>query len=191
MGLHVKIGYARVSTDDQNLDLQLIALKKAGCDHIFTDYGISGQGFDRPGLSKATSVLTPGDTLVVWRLDRLGRSLPKLIQLVEDIGNRNAQFSSLTENIDTSSSGGRLIFHIMGALAEFERTLISERTRAGMDAARLRGIHVGRRPSLGPSDVIAAQHALATGEHAETVAQRFSVTSRTLRRHLKNMSKID
>lgn len=183
---HSKVGYARVSTEDQNLDLQLIALKKAGCDHIFTDYGISGKGFDRPGLRKATDALKSGDTLVVWRLDRLGRSLPKLIHLVEEIGKRGAQFSSLNENIDTSSSGGRLIFHIMGALAEFERTLISERTRAGMDAARERGVHVGRRPALGPTDIISARCALATGEDADTVAQRFSVTSRTLRRHLKN-----
>jgi len=185
----MKIGYARVSTEDQNLDLQLIALKSAGCDHVFADYGVSGKGFDRPGLQNAIDALNSGDVLIVWRLDRLGRSLPKLIQFVEDVGLRGAQFQSLNENIDTSSSGGRLIFHIMGALAEFERTLISERTRAGMSAARLRGVHVGRRSSLDPQKVLEAQIAIESGEDAAEVARRYCVTSRTLRRHLKTVSK--
>ena len=123
----MRIGYARVSTEDQHLDLQRDALKRAGCTKIFADYGVSGKGFNRPGLMKALSELEPGGMLVVWRLDRLGRSLPKLINFVDELGQREAQFCSLTENIDTSTSGGRLIFHIMGALAEFERNLISER----------------------------------------------------------------
>ena len=144
----MRIGYARVSTEDQHLDLQRDALKRAGCTKIFADYGVSGKGFNRPGLMKALSELEPGGMLVVWRLDRLGRSLPKLINFVDELGQREAQFCSLTENIDTSTSGGRLIFHIMGALAEFERNLISERTKAGMEAARNRGIHLGRKPAL-------------------------------------------
>ena len=112
----MKIGYARVSTEDQNMNLQIDALRAAGCVHIFTDFGVSGKGFDRPGLKEALNTVSTGGSLVVWRLDRLGRSLPKLIELVDDLGKRGAEFQSLTEHIDTSSSGGRLVFHIIGAL---------------------------------------------------------------------------
>lgn len=179
-----KIGYARVSTDDQNLDLQMIALREAGCHQIFTDLGVSGKGFERPGLMDAIAALGCGDTLIVWRLDRLGRSLPKLIHLVDDIGSIGAQFMSLTEHIDTSSSGGRLIFHIMGALAEFERALISERTIAGMNAARDRGVHVGRPPSLEPTDIWLARRELEQGANYKTVAAKLNVTPRTLRKYV-------
>lgn len=140
----MKVGYARVSTDDQKVDLQRHALEKAGCDEIFVDHGISGEKADRAGLQKAINALRPGDMLVVWRLDRLGRSLINLVVLVNSLGTRGIKFRSLTESIDTGSFGGRLVFHLMAALAEFERSLISERTKAGMAAAKLRGKHAGR-----------------------------------------------
>lgn len=131
------VGYARVSTVEQSLDLQIAALKTAGCTDIFTDQGLSGADFQRPGLKKALHHLKSGDMLVVWRLDRLGRSLVDLIQTVNGLSKRGCEFRSLTESIDTSSSGGRLVFHMMGAMAEFERAIISERTKAGMEAARI------------------------------------------------------
>jgi DNA invertase Pin-like site-specific DNA recombinase len=180
----MKIGYARVSTEDQSLDLQIFALRRAGCDRIFTDYGVSGKMMNRPGLNDALKSLKTGGTLVVWRLDRLGRSLPSLITLVENLGRRHIEFHSLTENIDTTSSGGKLLFHIMGALAEFERSLISERTRAGMEAARLKGKHLGRRPALSTEDISNARLELERGKTHEALAALFGVSTRTLRRHL-------
>jgi DNA invertase Pin-like site-specific DNA recombinase len=132
------IGYARISTDEQTLNLQLDALKAAGCYQIFTDR-VSGAKAERPGLTNALGHLRQGDTLVVWRLDRLGRSLPHLIETVTALADRGVGFKSLTESIDTTNTGGRLIFHIFGALAEFERDLIRERTQAGLKAARARG----------------------------------------------------
>ena len=141
------IGYARVSKHEQNLDLQLDELKKAGCDKIFTDK-VSGVKTARPGLDEALAYLRSGDSLVVWRLDRLGRSLKHLIETITDLSNRNIGFLSTTENIDTTTSGGKLIFHIFGALAEFERNLIKERTQAGLEAARARGKRGGRPKSL-------------------------------------------
>ncbi|MBA8820895.1 DNA invertase Pin-like site-specific DNA recombinase [Ochrobactrum sp. P6BSIII] len=146
----LKIGYARVSTDVQRMDLQLDALKNAGCDFIFTDHGISGATVERPGLRQAMDMLQAGDTLIVWRLDRLGRSLVNLVEHVSSLGKQGVEFRSLTESIDTSSSGGKLLFHMIAALAEFERSLISERTRAGMAAAKLRGKHVGRPRRIKP-----------------------------------------
>lgn len=147
----MKIGYARVSTDVQRMDLQMDALRQAGCDHIFTDQGISGASTERPGLKQAMDMLQKGDTLVVWRLDRLGRSLVNLVELVSSLGRQGIEFRSLTESIDTSSPGGKLLFHMIAALAEFERSLISERTKAGMAAAKLRGKHVGRPPRIKPT----------------------------------------
>ncbi len=138
------VGYARVSTTEQTLDLQFDALKKAGCSKIFTDTA-SGAKTERKGLDEALSYVREGDTLVVWRLDRLGRSLTHLIETVSQLDNRKIGFKSLTEQIDTTTSGGKLIFHIFGALAEFERNLIRERTNAGLQAARARG-RVGGRP---------------------------------------------
>ncbi len=140
----MKVGYARVSTDCQKMDLQLDALRQAGCDQIFADHGISGASNERPGLQQAMDMLQKGDTLIVWRLDRLGRSLVQLVEHVSGLGRQGIEFKSLTESIDTSSSGGKLLFHMIAALAEFERSLISERTKAGMAAAKLRGKHVGR-----------------------------------------------
>jgi len=138
------IGYARVSTSDQNLDLQTDALKNAGCDEIFTDVA-SGAKTEREGLSKALNYIRKGDIMVVWKLDRLGRSIQHLIQTVQDLETNGIGFRSLQENIDTNTSGGRLIFHVFGALAEFERNLIRECTMAGLKAARARG-RVGGRP---------------------------------------------
>ncbi|WP_137131091.1 recombinase family protein [Rhizobium sp. FY34] len=181
----MKIGYARVSTEDQCLDLQMIALKEAGCIRIFSDHGISGKVLDRPGLKLAIEAVKPGDKLLVWRLDRLGRSLRHLIQLVDELGRRGVEFHSLTENIDTSSSSGRLIFHIMGALAEFERNLISERTRAGMAAARKRGVHLGRRSSIGLSEVLHLRNAYSAGMEMAQLTSRYGVSERTLRRYLQ------
>lgn len=149
----LKIGYARVSTDVQHMDLQMDALKRAGCDHIFTDHGISGSSAERPGLQQAMKMLQKGDTLIVWRLDRLGRSLVNLVEYVSNLGKQDVEFRSLTESIDTSSSGGKLLFHMIAALAEFERSLISERTKAGMAAAKLRGKHVGRPRRIKPIQV--------------------------------------
>lgn len=139
------IGYARVSTDEQNPALQFDALNKAGCQRIFSD-SASGATASRPALEHALSSLKFGDTLVVWKLDRLGRSLSHLMDLVEELERRGVAFRSLSEAIDTSTASGRLLFHVMGALAEFERALISERTRAGMAAARARGAAIGRPP---------------------------------------------
>ncbi|MDY6895655.1 MAG: recombinase family protein [Thermotogota bacterium] len=138
------IGYARKSTYEQNINLQKDALKNSGCEKIFTDQ-ITGSKADRPGLTKALNMLRRGDTLVVWRLDRLGRSLKHLIEIVENLEEKKIGFKSLQESIDTTTSGGRLIFHIFGALAEFERHLIKERTYAGLNAARARG-RLGGRP---------------------------------------------
>lgn len=127
---------------------------------------------------------------VVWRLDRLGRSLPKLIDFIDQLGKQNIAFLSLTENIDTKSSGGRLIFHIMGALAEFERTLISERTKAGMEAARMKGTHLGRQPSMSTTDVQQALRAMNAGEDIDAIARQYDISTRTLRRHITKMNAI-
>jgi DNA invertase Pin-like site-specific DNA recombinase len=137
------IGYARVSTHDQTLTLQQDALQQAGCTKLFTDTA-SGAKAERKGLEEALNYVRKGDTLVVWRLDRLGRSLPHLITTMTSLEERGIGFKSLTENIDTTTSGGKLIFHIFGALAEFERNLIKERTTAGLTAARARGRKGGR-----------------------------------------------
>jgi DNA invertase Pin-like site-specific DNA recombinase len=181
------IGYARVSTDEQKLDLQLKALENVKCDKIFTDHGRSGLDFGRAGLEKALKKLKSGDTLVVWRLDRLGRSLPALVTLMDQLGKRGVNFQSLTENINTTSSGGRLMFHMMAALAEFERSLISERTRAGLSAARARGCTLGRPKSLSPDQVADAFEAIR-GEKTQMqdVAEELGVSVRTLRRSLRN-----
>ncbi|KTT73843.1 recombinase family protein [Sphingomonas sanguinis] len=179
------IGYARVSTDEQKLDLQMQALDTAGCDRIFTDHGQSGANFSRDGLEAALRHLTAGDTLVVWRLDRLGRSLSGLVGLMDDLGTREIHFRSVTESIDTSSSGGRLMFHMMAALAEFERSLISERTRAGMAAAKAKGKHVGRPKALTEDQVEQAARAVRSGRDSiGNVAARLDVSSRTISRRI-------
>ncbi|MBW8300535.1 MAG: recombinase family protein [Hydrogenophaga sp.] len=184
----MKIGYARVSRDDQNLDLQISALRDKNCSRIFTDLGQSGASFQRAGLLNALKSLSSGDTLVVWRLDRLGRSLFKLIELVDLLGRQNVEFQSLCENIDTATSGGRLMFHMMGALAEFERSLISERTCAGLYAARRRGKKLGRPLSLEQYQVAEAYCAVARGKATlKDVAQSLNVSERTLRRRMREL----
>jgi DNA invertase Pin-like site-specific DNA recombinase len=150
------IGYARVSTTDQTLHLQQDALKQAGCSKIFTDTA-SGAKAERKGLEDALSYVRTGDILVVWRLDRLGRSLQHLIDTIAELQTRSIGFRSLTEQIDTTTSGGKLIFHILGALAEFERDLIRERTQAGLQAARARGNFGGRPKTLSPKKIAMLQ----------------------------------
>ncbi len=180
------VGYARVSTQDQKPELQLDALRKAGCERIFSDKA-SGAQRDRPELSAALSYMRDGagDVLVVWKLDRLARSLKQLIETVEDLGTRGIGFRSLTEAIDTTSAGGRLTFHIFGAMAEFERSIIRERTRAGLDAARARGRKGGRPPALSKKDVAAARAMLSDPDITmEDVAVRMKVAPSTLYRHL-------
>ena len=181
----MKIGYARVSTDEQHLDLQLDALIAAGCDQIFTDRGTSGVQIERNGLRQALSIVGYGDTLVVWRLDRLGRSLGFLIELIENLGNNGAGFKSLTDGIDTTTTSGKFVFHIMGALAEFERSLIADRTKAGMAAAKQRGKHIGRPRKLTPHQVKHARLLLASGQETRAgVAALLAVDVATLRRAL-------
>src|SRR4051794_38726481 len=154
------IGYARVSTGDQTLDLQTDALNAAGCDRVFTDI-LSGVKAERPGLAEAIDYVRAGDTLVVWRLDRLGRSLPHLIETVTQLETKGIGFRSLTEQIDTTTPGGKLIFHIFGSLAEFERDLIRERTHAGLASARARGRVGGRPKKLTEKQLALAKHLYA------------------------------
>jgi DNA invertase Pin-like site-specific DNA recombinase len=181
-----KIGYARVSTNEQHLDLQLKALEVSGCHQVFTDQGISDSTFDRPGLAEALDAVKTGDMFVVWRLDRLGRSLIDLINAINDLGTRGVEFRSLSEAIDTSTSGGRLTFHIMAAMAEFERAIISERTKAGMSAARSRGSFIGRPPALTQQQVLEAQETLSTEKVSlDVLAERYNVHPRTLARGIK------
>ena len=153
------VGYARVSTAEQTLALQEDALRAAGCEKICTDT-ISGARVERPGLTEILAYLRPGDVLAVWRLDRLGRSLPTLIATLHGLEGRGIGFRSLTEQLDTTTSGGKLIFHVFGALAEFERDLIRERTRSGLAAARARGRQGGRPKKLGTPTKVALAQAL-------------------------------
>lgn len=180
------LGYARVSTADQNPDLQLDALRDAGCDRIFIDYA-SGAKMSRPELERALEQLRRGDTLVVWKLDRLGRSLPHLVETIKDLAERDVGFSSLQDPVDTTTSGGRLVFHIFAALAEFERDLIRERTHAGLAAARARGRVGGRKRALTPAQVEMARELLADRDRdVTTVAASFNVSRATLYRALKS-----
>jgi DNA invertase Pin-like site-specific DNA recombinase len=145
----VLIGYARISTTDQNLDLQIDALEKAGCDKIFRDT-VGGANAERPGLAQAMTFMREGDVFVVWKLDRLGRSLRDLIDIISALRQRGIGFRVMQESIDTTTPAGELIFHIFGALAEFERALIRQRTQAGLQAARARGRKGGRPKKLNP-----------------------------------------
>lgn len=182
-----RIGYARVSTHDQKLDLQRDALRAAGCSTIFEDQ-TSGTRTKRTGLEQALDQLGAGVVLVVWRLDRLGRSLSHLVEVLKLIESKGAGFVSLTEAIDTTSAGGRLVFHMMGALAEFERSLIVERTQAGLEAAKSRGVQLGRRKKLTGKQVEHARALLSSGESGHNVAQSLGVGRATLYRALGPMS---
>lgn len=179
-------GYARVSTTEQNMDLQLAALNAAGCARVLTDEGFSGANFSRPGLNEVLRVLRNGDILTVWRLDRLGRSLFELLKLVRDLNERGVEFRSLSESLDTSTSGGRLLLHVLASMAEFERSLISERTRAGMAAARARGSRIGRRPAMTAEQLIAARAAIDIDHRSVAdVAGEYRIHPRTLGRLLR------
>jgi DNA invertase Pin-like site-specific DNA recombinase len=185
----MQIGYARVSTDEQTLNLQLDALKAADCAQIFTDR-VSGTRAERPGLTNALGHLRDGDTVVVWRLDRLGRSLPHLIETVTGLADRGVGFKSLTEAIDTTNTGGRLIFHIFGALAEFERDLIRERTQAGLRAARARGRKGGhpRVKSLAdPKQLALAKRLYAAKDTTvDELCRMFKVSRATFYRYMND-----
>lgn len=180
----MKYGYARVSTHDQKADLQIAALKSAGCEHIFTDTA-SGSASKRPELTRCLESLRAGDTLVVWKLDRLGRSLSHLVEVLAGLQGKGIAFLSLTEAIDTESAAGRLLGHMLAALAEFERTLIVERTQAGLKAAKKRGVKLGRRPSLSDDQRKHARELLDRGESPATVAKLLNVCRATLYNSLK------
>ncbi|EJW10919.1 Resolvase [Rhodovulum sp. PH10] len=178
------IGYARVSTIDQNLALQRDALTEAGCEQIFTEQ-LSGAVTDRPELAAALQFARKGDTLVVWKLDRLARSVKQLIETVEKLRARGIGFRSLTEAIDTTTAQGRLVFHMFSALAEFERSLIRERTQAGLTAAKRVGRTGGRPPKLTADDIEAAKAMLANPDIGVTqIAHRLGVSPATLYRHI-------
>ncbi|WP_374732725.1 recombinase family protein [Klebsiella variicola] len=173
------IGYARVSTGDQNLDLQKNALIRAECELVFEDMA-SGKNARRPGLKRALRRLRAGDVLVVWKLDRLGRSVRDLITLVSELQARGVNFRSLTDSIDTSTPAGRFFFHVMSALAEMERELIVERTRAGLAVARAKGRIGGRRPKLTPEQWAQAGRLIANGVHRKQVSIIYDVAVCTL-----------
>ena len=164
------IGYARTSTEDQLLDLQLDALRAAGTERILTDQA-SGARRDRPGLTSTLAMLAPGDTLVVWRLDRLGRSLAHLSDTVHDLNRRGIGFRSLSEAIDTSTAAGRLVLHMLGAFAEFERDLSRERINAGIAAARQRGRHLGRLPALSGDQIALVRRLSTEGSSLRSIAR--------------------
>ena len=178
------IGYARVSTAEQDTALQTDALRKAGCDKIFEDTA-SGAKAERPGLAAALAYVREGDTLVVWRLDRLGRSLPHLIETIGALQARGVGFRSLSEAIDTTTSGGRLIFHVFAALGQFERDLIRERTRAGLRAAAARGRKGGRKPVVTAEKLQRAREYLANGLNVREAAARLKVGKTALYAALK------
>ena len=178
--MNQRIGYARVSTDDQNLHLQRDALEKAGCQVIYEDKA-SGKNTERPELEACLKALRSGDTLVVWRLDRLGRSLGDLVKLVTTLEEQKIGFESLQEKIETTSASGKLVFHVFAALAEFERNLISERTRAGLKAARARGRLGGRKPKLKQKDIREIKALLKDPNiPVSDIAKRFGVSRTTI-----------
>ncbi len=181
----MKYGYARVSTDEQNPALQLAALKKAGCRQVFKDEGISGATTKRPALRRCLDTLKTGDTLIVWKLDRLGRSLRDLIHMLDDLRERGVRFQSLTEAIDTTTPTGRAMWQMIGVLAELERSLITERTRAGVKAAQSRGVKFGRKPKLTSQQIAHARKLVDGGEAVPEVARLLRVDRATVYRALQ------
>ena len=178
--MNQRIGYARVSTDDQHLDLQRDALTQAGCSVIYAE-AASGKTATRPELEQCRKALRAGDTIVVWRLDRLGRSLPDLVRIVADLELRGIGFESLTEKIETGTAAGKLVFHVFAALSEFERSLIRERTQAGLAAARARGRSGGRKPKLDDKQVREIKALLRDPDiQVADVARRYGVSRTTL-----------
>jgi DNA invertase Pin-like site-specific DNA recombinase len=180
----MKYGYARVSTDDQNTAMQLTALKNAGCKKIFKDEGLSGATAKRPALTRCLKKLKKGDTLIVWKLDRLGRSLRDLITMLDDLRGSGVKFHSLTEAIDSATPTGRAMWQMIGVLAELERSLIVERTQAGMKEARRRGVQFGRKKKLTPAQIDKARKLIDAGERVEDVAAVWNVGRTTLYRAL-------
>ena len=178
------VGYARVSTQDQSLELQLDALRVAGCEQVFSEK-ITGKSRERPELTTCLKMLRKEDVLVVWKLDRLARSLKDLVELINELESRQIGFRSLTEAIDTTTAGGRLVFHIFGALAEFEHNLIRERTIAGLAAARARGRKGGRKPSMSSADTRKDAAMLKDDKITKKeVAEHFGVSRLTLNKSL-------
>lgn len=181
-----KLGYARVSTKDQKLRMQLDALNAIGCDPIFKDHGVSGAKAERPGLDKMLKALRPGDTVVVFKLDRLGRSVLNLSDLLVRFQREGIDFCSMSEGINTTSSSGKLVFHIFSAVAEFHRDLIIENTIAGIEAAKKRGTHIGRPYALNPDQVVGAHKMICQRRTSvEEAASKFDVSPITLKRSLK------
>ena len=181
----MKYGYARVSTDDQSPALQLTALKRAGCKTIFKDEGLSGATTKRPDLTRCLKALEPGDTLTVWKLDRLGRSLRDLITMLDDLRARGVKFRSLTEAIDTETPTGRAMWQMIGVLAELEKSLISERTRAGVKYAQRRGVKFGRKPKLTAKQTVHARKLIGQNERPADVAALLNVSRATLYRAMR------
>jgi DNA invertase Pin-like site-specific DNA recombinase len=175
------VGYARVSTQDQNLELQLAALKKVGCKKFYQDQ-ISGTKNNRPGLQLALEVLRKGDTFVVWKLDRLGRSVKGLVDLINQLHQKEIHFKSITDNVDTSTPSGRFFFHIMASLAQMERELVAERTRAGLAVAKAQGRVGGRKRKMTKSKIESAKKLLASGMLPKDVARNLSISIPTLYR---------
>ena len=175
------VGYARVSTQDQNLELQLDALKKIGCKKFYQDQ-ISDRKSNRPGLQLALEVLRKGDTLVVWKLDRLGRTVKGLVELVNKLHQNDVHFKSITDNVDTSTPSGRFFFHIMASLAQMERELVAERTRAGLAAEKVQGRIGGRKRKMTKSKIESAKKLLASGTLPKDVAQNLGASIPTLYR---------
>ena len=180
----MRIAYARVSTSDQSLDLQIDALKKEGYDRLFQDHGVSGIAKERPVLNEALAMLDEGDTFIVWRLDRIARSMQELTDIVWSLHNRGIRFVSLSEHIDVSSAVGELILHVLGAVAHFERALIVERTKAGMDAARQRGVQFGRKPILDEEAIAQALKMIRHGSSISETARELGIGRSTLYRYV-------
>ena len=181
----MRIGYARVSTDDQSLNLQLDALKAAGCTRIFTDK-LSGKSRKRPGLDKALAALTRDNQLVVWRLDRLGRNFRDLVDIADELRERGTHLIALSEGIDTSSNVGEIIFRLMSVFSDFERNLIVERTRAGLAAAKSRGVRLGRQSTITARQLRNAKALRQSGMSVTAIAKRISVGRSTLYRHMRD-----
>lgn len=177
------VGYARVSTIDQNLELQIVALQEAGCEKIYQDQ-ISGTKTNRPGLNMALEVLRKNDTLVVWKLDRLGRTVKGLIDLVNFLHQKGIHFKSITDNVDTSTPSGRFFFHVMASLAQMERELMAERTKASLAAAKAKGRVGGRRRKMTQSKIESAKQLLSSGSLPRDVAENLGVSIPTLYRWL-------
>jgi DNA invertase Pin-like site-specific DNA recombinase len=179
----MKYGYARVSTEDQNPAMQLAALKKAGCAKLFKDE-VTGAHVNRPALTRCLKILQPGDTLIVWKLDRLGRSLRDLIHMLDDFKRQGIKFKSLTEAIDTETPTGRAMWQMIGVLAELERSLITERTRAGVKAAQRRGVKFGCKPKLTPDRLAHARKLIDQGKSPTEAAKIIGIARATIYRAL-------